>query len=278
MDNKINDCVNCHKRVRQHERIIQCTTCKYPTHCNCLPTYSTADIEYARELSNDWSCINCLKTLFPFHSLENNEEILTPVTGCPHINIDDLENMLFDPFEPDDDDSNIFDDIDPDRNFYSVNTNNIFNRSKYYYPETLCNLVKDWTDQKNISLMHLNIRSIRKNHTNLDILLKTINHKFSIIGLTETWLKDYNTSLFDLDGYAHEYIYRPVKQGGGVSMFISNDLNYKVRPDLGFSNNNIEMLWVEVDKNCLNLEKNCIIGTVYRRPGSGIIDFNILLN
>jgi exonuclease III len=216
-------------------------------------------------------------SIFPFYIVENNEELANPTLSCHHYNIDDLEAMLFDPFNSDADEPNLFDDIDPDKKFYNLNDNNITKRCKYSYPETLCNLTKDWPLLNNFSLMHHNIRSLRKNHTNFEILLKTIGHKFSIIGLTETWLKDHNTALYELDGYAHEFLTRPIKAGGGVSMFISENLNYKVREDLSYIDNNFEFLWIEVDKTSLNKTNNIIVGTIYRRPGTNITDFNNIL-
>jgi hypothetical protein len=43
------------------------------------------------------------------------------------------------------------------------------------------------------------------------------------------------------------------------------------------SNCDCEMLWMEVDKLGLNTQKNYIIGTIYRRPGSNITKVNKLL-
>jgi hypothetical protein len=264
MANIVPLCTLCQKRIRQHEITIQCSTCYFFTHCNCLPTYSTDDILNAKNPQSHWSCTSCLSDLFPFFSLETADEFNNPTNVPPYFNINNLENMLFDPFELNDDDANVLDDIDPDTNFYNLHENSISNICKYYYPETLGSLVKDWTHPKNLSLMHLNIRSLSKNFSGLNVLLKTINHHFSIIATTETWIKAHNTTLFELEGYSQELLYRPTKAGGGTSMYISDKLNYKVRPDLDYLDNNIEMLWVELDKTELNSNRSCLVGTIYR--------------
>lgn len=40
------------------------------------------------------------------------------------------------------------------------------------------------------SILHLNIRSLEYNLSNLTDLLNNVDIKFSVIGITETWLRD----------------------------------------------------------------------------------------
>ena len=51
------------------------------------------------------------------------------------------------------------------------------------------------------SLIHLNIRSITNKFDSFKELLKSLDTKFKIIGLTETWLKDYDEVDFELVNY-----------------------------------------------------------------------------
>ena len=44
--------------------------------------------------------------------------------------------------------------------------------------------------QADLTFFNLNIRSLNKNFDKLNQCLKSINHKFTVIGLTETQLKD----------------------------------------------------------------------------------------
>ena len=50
------------------------------------------------------------------------------------------------------------------------------------------------------SLLHLNIRSLECNLHNLTNLLNNLNIKFSVIGISETWLKNCTHSV-DIEGY-----------------------------------------------------------------------------
>ena len=73
------------------------------------------------------------------------------------------------------------------------------------------------------------------NHTALDTLLHTIDHPFTFIGLTETWLKSHNASLYGIEGYQHEFLTRDDRSGGGLSLHIKDNLEYRVRHDLTYT-------------------------------------------
>ena len=51
------------------------------------------------------------------------------------------------------------------------------------------------------SLLHLNIRSLQCNASKSTDLLSNVNLKFSLIGISETWLNDSSPSV-DIDGYS----------------------------------------------------------------------------
>ena len=54
---------------------------------------------------------------------------------------------------------------------------------------------------KGLSLMHLNVRSIPKNIDKLNNYLLLLDIQFSIIGLTETWLKKETSELYEHSEY-----------------------------------------------------------------------------
>jgi hypothetical protein len=64
---------------------------------------------------------------------------------------------------------------------------------------------------------------------------------------------------------------------GGISMHINHNLSYKIRKDLSLQEDDYEMMWIELENKDLRTEKNYIIGTIYRRPGSNINLFNQIL-
>lgn len=51
------------------------------------------------------------------------------------------------------------------------------------------------------SIFHLNVRSLVKNHEDLSPLLANIDHKFSVLAITETWIKDDDPYDLNFDGY-----------------------------------------------------------------------------
>ncbi len=82
----------------------------------------------------------------------------------------------------------IFDvDIDDDISF------NLSDNTHYY---SIDQFPRPTGDKSSISLLHVNIRSLHKNIDKLKFLLNSINYKFSVIALSETWLKSVPHSYF----------------------------------------------------------------------------------
>ena len=117
----------------------------------------------------------------------------------------------------------------------------------------------------NFSLFNLNIRSLPKNYVNLQHFIEGLNISFSVLSFTETWLSEYNTSIYNFKGYSHIYKLRDKRRGGGVSMFINNKLNFQVRNDITFNLKNIDFIAIEM-KDELNTKRNVIILTIYHPP------------
>ena len=104
--------------------------------------------------------------------------------------------------------------------------------------------------------------------------IDNLQREFSIIGLTETWLTPVNADLHTLPGYCHVYRCRQGRQGGGVSLFISNNLPFIVRQDLTVLTDQVEQLFIEIDKSSLHVKKNVIVGITYRPPDKDSLVFN----
>ena len=92
------------------------------------------------------------------------------------------------------------------------------------------------------------------------------------------WLHAANVDSYGIPGFNHEYLTRENKSGGGVSLFINENILYKARPDLSIIKTFIEMIWIEVDKNSINSKTNLLMGVIYRPPGMDPKDFNHTLN
>ena len=94
----------------------------------------------------------------------------------------------------------------------------------------------------------MNIRSLPKHIDSLECYLNNLEHTFTVIGLSETWISEENASFYKLSGYKNELVYRTSRSGGGVSLHIKENLSYVERTDLNVINEYIEFIFIEVDK------------------------------
>jgi hypothetical protein len=108
--------------------------------------------------------------------------------------------MLFQPFDVNEIDE--INDLDPDTNFYNPLINQNITGCKYFNYEQLNSETKS-NSQHHFSNFCFNIRSLPKNHRKLLTLLETIDIQFSTLSLTETWLQEHNSELYEIDGFSH---------------------------------------------------------------------------
>ena len=122
-------------------------------------------------------------------------------------------------------------------------------------------------DDKDMSIINLNIRSLANKFDTFKNLLDTLKQRFSIISLTETWLNEYKSvENFGSTDYYFVCSNRINRRGGGLGIYISNNFNFKRRSDLDIIEDGIiETLFISTSG------KNIIVGTVYRPP-SGNFD------
>ena len=155
---------------------------------------------------------------------------------------------------------------DPDKNFFSDKLDEI--DSKYYTEHQLIQF-SSTLDTKTFSIFHLNIRSLNKNIENLQNLVSVLKGHFKIIVLTETWCGDTATknSIYQIPNYTVIHKTRKEKQGGGLCMFIRNDLNFKLRNDLDKFGSDIETLSIVIENRN---SKNIVISGIYRPPRGNI--------
>ena len=98
------------------------------------------------------------------------------------------------------------------------------------------------------------------------------NYQFTFIAITETWLNDlspFNT--LQIDGYKLLYKNRSNKRGGGVALFIKENLHANIRADLSeLMNDSAETLFVEVENSKI---RNTVVGVIYSPPEQNVNDF-----
>ena len=152
----------------------------------------------------------------PFRKINNNELINTVLSNDS--NKDNLDGVLNDHNI----DYSTLGDIDPDTHFLTANKH----IKSHYYTETEFNKFVD-LDNK-FTLFNVNIRSIPKNFDRMRYYLYELNHNFSVLSITESWLKQYNRSTYNLKGYTHLSKIREDRTGGGVSLFVKKELRYEL--------------------------------------------------
>ena len=150
--------------------------------------------------------------------------------------------------------------LNPDRNLSMQQI-----RCKYFSPYSFSTFKKSQTESENqspFSILHTNVRSLRRNIDNLQVhLLDELDYRFSVIGITET--KITNSSGLDfnarLSNYQFEYVPTPLSCGG-VGMYINNCLKFRVLERT--SKEAFQALWIEIESP---KSKNIVCGVIYRQ-------------
>ena len=118
---------------------------------------------------------------------------------------------------------------------------------------------------RGFNIVHQNVRGILSNHL-LESFVNKTESKIDVICVSESHIKDGdicgNSSLYSLRGYVFLQRNRNVGTGGGVGIFLKQEIKSKRRYDL---ENHLESLWIEI---CLKNSKSILIGC-YQRPPKG---------
>ena len=272
-------CRICKRRVHSHCLSMRCSFCKGILHLDCIPNLGKEDDVFVnRNSTSDWLCYSCTGELFPYnHFSDDSDFVFALEDQGNHLDLKNrFENMCFNPFEAIDTHDNLgLQDVDPDLNFFNDDViSQNFTCSPYHTEDSFMTECDEKCKPDQFSIFHHNVRSLMKNECDLKSFLDRLKHRFSVIGLTETWLNDTNVDIAGMDGYMHEYVHRTNRIGGGVSLFIERSLEYKRMHDIEVNNDDIETVLIEIDKYSTSLGKAIQILAVYRPPGSDIKCFN----
>ena len=143
-------------------------------------------------------------------------------------------------------------DNDPDINFYNDIQRLYADNSPYLYEDHL-----KWPTNPNFGLFLINIRGLAAHKDELAALLKMFNYQFPVVGMTETWLTDITSSLYNIEGYVGEFNNRCTgENGGGVGIFVEYHIPYCRREEFCVSHAFTETIFIEFDKDSLGTDKN----------------------
>ena len=131
-------------------------------------------------------------------------------------------------------------DIDPD-----IYYNNCVDAQ--YYTENSFNKV--FKDINELSLMHLDIRSVPAHFIQFRAQLDLLSIKVKVIALSKTAINSYH-ACYNIPSYTiHiEQDFRPTRKGRGVALYIANNLKYTPRSDLS-NGGDTKSIFVEIYKS-----------------------------
>ena len=117
------------------------------------------------------------------------------------------------------------------------------------------------TTKESFSIFYNNVRSLRGNFEKLEEqLFSNLDFNFDLIGISETKITNSNQDRIPVvPGYNFEYVPTPLA-AGGVGMYISNALNYKILEKK--STSAFQALWIEI---YFTKKRNIICGIIYRQ-------------
>ena len=203
----MNNCPICYKKVLQHDKTLYCSCCCKHIHRNCSGLLN-AQYEYVKS-DTSWYCKKCIGEMFPFNHIDDESIFLKAIseisTSSDIIIRHHTESKIFNPFEINEDDSNILEyqgDLDPDKCFFNHHSHRLLEACNYQTEQTFNNYVsRKGISNNNFSLFHLNVRSVPANLSSLLSYMENLEHRFSVVGLTETWLRPSNIDAYGIDGY-----------------------------------------------------------------------------
>ena len=186
------------------------------------------------------------KDTFPFSDLDDESFLMTIYefqNGPIGYNEDRLSTLYFNPLLLNSKHPLAVDnDLDPDEHLPDQ-SNSI--PCEYYIEDQFNKMIRNECRFANLgfSTLHLNIRSIYKNRSRFTDWLHGLDITFSAIGITETWLQDVD-HMVDIAGYNFIHNHRRNRIGGGVGLYLSDELQFKHRNDLYFSDSSSTNFYV----------------------------------
>ena len=193
-------CEVCSKTIASNHRKIHCCACKSTVHIKCN---KTDEKSYNSIIKNKLSviCIKCQADNIPFQNLSDIQFAAVSRgnnTGTEIIEDVSVSSISLKTFFNEINKSNPFDSLGPPNNETEEEDALLIN-CKYV---DLCNF-NHKTKEKNFSIFHTNIGSLRKHKTELEGILHNLDLKFDVIGITETKLTKDHKHDFDIqmEGY-----------------------------------------------------------------------------
>ena len=162
-------------------------------------------------------------------------------------------------------------DLDVDLNYFNEQYPNLGreDQSKYYDLKELKSNMKD--ESIDLAILNLNVRSVLSKIDEFTALLHMMGCKFDVICLTETWLSEPVQNLANIMSFNAYHRVRDGRRGGGIAIYVNEQINCRSLDDLCVSLNHVECLFLE----CHHKNVKFVIGCIYRPPDG---DFDSFIN
>eukprot|EP00794_Sanderia_malayensis_P000892 gene892-189_t len=133
--------------------------------------------------------------------------------------------------------------------------------------------------KRGIKIFHQNVRGLSSNINLVSVLLQTFRG-IDVLTLSETHIEsdDEHRVFYNISGYSFVSRSRKAGKGGGVGVYISDDVTWDRRKDLEVEE--IESVWIEIWP-CRQHWKGILFSTIYRPPDTSKYlhdDFNTVFN
>ena len=226
--------------------------------CDCCHCY-VSKIDWNEEFS---ICNNCFESMLPFGNLDEINFQNVIFEHMSNRNSSSSDNIIFQAI------SDIFDDHDTDLNEEFLDTY-LKSTTQYYSTEKFTTDFKNLQDEHTFSSIHFNARSLPKNHDSIVNLLKLLQFDFDVICLSETWLKD-SGEMYSIPNYSFVNKNRRLRAGGGVGIYINNNVHYISRSDVSISDTLGDSVFIEIP---IEGKKNVVLGVIYKPPDTNCAQF-----
>ena len=146
---------------------------------------------------------------------------------------------------------------------YNRTNNNDEKLTKNYFISQEISNILAMNKKNDLSIFHLNTRSLAKKKENVEDFVNLINCKPEIIAISETKINSNSTVNFSIPQYFFLHI-NSKTNAGGVALYIKENIRLNARNDLNVQVEKCENLWIEIEQKPHS--KKLIVGVIYRHP------------
>ena len=262
-------CGVCSKPVATNHKAIECDLCKNWIHIKCNK-FGKNDYKFfqdAKNIDEQFFCINCIADNVAFSRLNSNEFITSVKKGVINSNEKSLD------FIPSDFQQNIFDKLNSAINNNAFDLDTDESEDDEVMPTIDCQYYSidefssaNFSPTRSFSILHYNIHSIELHIEDIRVALTMLDFTFDIICISESKIiKDCDPKVgIDIVGYKTPVSTPTESTKGGVLIYVKKSLNFKPRNDLNiYKAKELESIFIEIINE---KESNDVVGVIYRHP------------